>query len=49
LYIATVICAVASYFICVCNRYATALAPPEEEKKSEEAKKDEESGAKKDQ
>lgn len=51
LYIAALISALAAYFICVCNRYASALAPPkeEEEKKAEDAKKDEESGTKKDQ
>jgi hypothetical protein len=47
LYIAAIICALSSYFICVCHLYSSALAPPEAKAEAEAKKADEEAPAKK--
>jgi hypothetical protein len=48
LYIAAILCALSSYFICVCKLYANALAPPEAKAEEAAKKADEEAPAKKD-
>jgi len=48
LYIAAILCALSSYFICVCKLYANALAPPEAKAEDAAKKADEEAPAKKD-
>jgi hypothetical protein len=49
LYIAAILCALSSYFICVCHLYSSALAPPEAKAEDATKKADEEQApAKKD-
>lgn len=47
LYVAAILCALSSYFICVCHLYSSALAPPEAKAEEPPKKADEEAPAKK--